>query len=112
MTRIRRRLLAKPTLAHALSFLAVIVAIASAVLVVILHYDENARQAKAKSDSSISELHRLQDAFCGTPANPGLLRIIANSPINPQTTPLGRTFIASSQRAAAVIQCTAPKGTR
>jgi hypothetical protein len=112
MTPIRRRLMARPSLAHGLSFLAVMIAIASAVLVVVLHYNENARQTKAKSDSSISELHRLQDAFCGTAAKPGLLRIIANSPINSQTTPLGRTFIVSSQRAAAVIHCPTPKGTK
>lgn len=112
MILIRRRLLANPSLTHTLAFAALLVAVGSLIWTIVSHYDETARisqhdaaQAKVQAAASTAELKRLQDAFCGTLASPGLLPVIASAPITAMTTPLGRKLIAESQRASRVIHC-------
>jgi hypothetical protein len=115
MTRLHRRLLAKPNRAHTLAFASLLIAATFAVLTVVLYYNataqlsrQEAAQAKGQAAVNKAELHRLQAAFCGTSEVPGLLPVIASAPITPQTTQLGRSLIDGSKRAIAAIECPTP----
>lgn len=103
MTRTKRIVNSAAFNVAAIGILSVVVI--AALIIALIAQGQSASVAKKQASESNSELHRLQDAFCGTYEHPGLLPVIASAPITAQTSVLGHELVVGSQRASGVIHC-------
>jgi hypothetical protein len=85
-----------PFITNLLAVAAFLVAIVFGYLTIVLRNADSTR-----------DLHRLQQALCGTKTEPGLLPTLASAPTTVQTSALGHRIVVGARRASVVIKCPA-----
>lgn len=67
-------------------------------------------ESAARAADSASTTQRIQDALCGSRAQPGIFVVVAQASTNVQTSALGRQLVIGAKHAVQVLHCPPPQG--